>query len=286
MARTPLWGANSIVNIPNTAAKSGTTNNNKDAWTIGYNTDIVVGAWAGNNDASPMNGLSGLIVTPIWHDIITEAINEGYKGEPFAKPEADYADLKPILKGVWRTGGPSSIHSILTWVDRNNPTGPIPNNPENDSQFINWEYAVQKFVNSGEYLGYSNFGSYSGEGFDLDTDPRVNLDFQVIGLKESYQISDTVVASIASSSTIKNVAIFIDSNLAASSSDTGIVSFTLEENLLGQGNSHVIRVLVTSEEGQVGETSQTFSTPSTTNNTPDNDPPSDTGSGILQPIEE
>ena len=51
------------------AAKTGTSNDFRDNWTIGYTTDYVVGVWAGNNDNSPMVDVSGIDgAGPIWHD--------------------------------------------------------------------------------------------------------------------------------------------------------------------------------------------------------------------------
>src|SRR3989344_849050 len=56
VARTPLWGANSLVNFPNrsVASKTGSTNNLRDAWLMGYAPNIAVGTWVGNNNNSPM----------------------------------------------------------------------------------------------------------------------------------------------------------------------------------------------------------------------------------------
>lgn len=75
-ARTPMMGANSalLLDFP-AAAKTGTTNDFRDNWTIGYTPHLVVGVWAGNTDNSPMaEGTSGLTgAAPIWHDYMTAA---------------------------------------------------------------------------------------------------------------------------------------------------------------------------------------------------------------------
>lgn len=80
-ARTPAFGPNSLLNIPNhphVAVKTGTSNNLKDNWAIGYTPDILVAAWVGNNDASPMSyvasGVTG--ASPIWNKIMTELLRE------------------------------------------------------------------------------------------------------------------------------------------------------------------------------------------------------------------
>ncbi len=73
-ARTPAMGANSPLNTGTllTSVKTGTTNDFRDNWTIGYTHDIAVGVWAGNSDFTPMNNVSGLTgAAPIWNEIVT-----------------------------------------------------------------------------------------------------------------------------------------------------------------------------------------------------------------------
>ncbi len=59
--------------LPNrpVAAKTGTTNDFKDAWTMGYTPDVVVGVWAGNNNNRPMNQASSIVAAPIWQTYIS-----------------------------------------------------------------------------------------------------------------------------------------------------------------------------------------------------------------------
>jgi 1A family penicillin-binding protein len=81
VARTPAFGPHSVLVIPgypHVAAKTGTSNNLKDNWTIGYTSDLLVAAWVGNNDASPMSyvasGVTG--ASPIWHKIMAELLKD------------------------------------------------------------------------------------------------------------------------------------------------------------------------------------------------------------------
>src|SRR3989338_477217 len=142
-ARTPGFGANSALYIPTrpVAVKTGTSNDYRDAWIVGYTPNLVVGAWVGNNDNRPMEKkVSGLVVAPLWHEYMEQILPQ-FPIETFIPPRPeDLSDLKPILRGDWSTGG---IHSILYWADKDNPRGPIPQNPSNDSQFLNWEYGVK-----------------------------------------------------------------------------------------------------------------------------------------------
>ena len=72
-SRSPAMGSNSPLNTPNigTAVKTGTTNDIKDNWTIGYTRNVVVGVWVGNNNGDPMVNSSGLTgAAPIWNSVM------------------------------------------------------------------------------------------------------------------------------------------------------------------------------------------------------------------------
>ena len=148
-ARAPVFGPNSLLHFPNNdvAVKTGTTNEYKDAWAVGYTPDIVVGAWAGNNDNRSMERrVANFIITPFWRSFIEPLVVSGEYASSFPSPqEEDVSDLKPVLRGQWRgeTGG---VHSILHWVDKNNPRGSYPSNPSSDSQYNHWEYPVRLWV--------------------------------------------------------------------------------------------------------------------------------------------
>jgi penicillin-binding protein 1C len=89
-ARTPAFGPNSVLNLPfQAAAKTGTTNDFRDNWTVGYTPDIAVGVWVGNADFSPMKNVSGLTgAAPIWADFMKVAIQQLTGGNPssFVRP--------------------------------------------------------------------------------------------------------------------------------------------------------------------------------------------------------
>jgi 1A family penicillin-binding protein len=166
VARTPLWGANSLVNFPgkSVASKTGSTNNLRDAWLMGYAPNLAVGTWVGNNNNAAMGGgLSGLIVTPMWREFMDIALAK-LPEESFEQPSINRVGVKPIIRGEYidtsnllsiiEGGGEidissiyQNIHSILHFVDKNNPLGPDPINPANDQQYYNWEYAVQLWKN-------------------------------------------------------------------------------------------------------------------------------------------
>ena len=78
-ARTPVFGANSPLKIDGivAAAKTGTTNDWKDSWTMGYTPALAVGVWVGNNDGRPMSHVAGAIgAAPIWHNFIQRVYSD------------------------------------------------------------------------------------------------------------------------------------------------------------------------------------------------------------------
>ncbi len=86
-ARSATFGSNSYLNLPGVAVKTGTTDEYRDGWTIGYTPKIAVGVWAGNNDNSKMiRGAAGVNVAgPIWNKFMSKMI-QSYGKEEFKRP--------------------------------------------------------------------------------------------------------------------------------------------------------------------------------------------------------
>jgi penicillin-binding protein 1C len=88
--RAPMFGRNSVLNLPFQAAvKTGTTDDFRDNWTLGYTPDITIGVWVGNADYTPMQNTTGLTgAAPIWADMMQAAIQQLTGGNPaaFARP--------------------------------------------------------------------------------------------------------------------------------------------------------------------------------------------------------
>lgn len=90
-ARIMAFGANSLLKISGktVSVKTGTTNDKRDNWTIGYTPSILTAVWVGNNDNSPMNpylasGITG--AAPIWNKIMTSLLKDR-KDEQIARPK-------------------------------------------------------------------------------------------------------------------------------------------------------------------------------------------------------
>jgi 1A family penicillin-binding protein len=168
-ARAFIFGASNYLTLGSrpVAAKTGTTNDYRDAWTIGYTPSIVTGVWVGNNDNKEMKrGADGsMVAAPIWHDYMNRILGDT-PIEYFNAPESAKTG-KPVLDGVIepeltikidKFSGylaneftPASAiaekqfkqtHCLLYYLDKDNPAGPAPANPESDPQFNLWESAV------------------------------------------------------------------------------------------------------------------------------------------------
>ncbi len=133
------------------AVKTGTTNDTRDAWVIGYTPSIAIGVWAGNNDNTPMvKSIAGFIAAPMWHEVMAYALTK-YPKTYFGEPDPISNIVPPMLQGNWYvpdTNGTVVPHSLLYWTDKNNPRGSLPTNPAQDPQFAYWEYGVSAWYAS------------------------------------------------------------------------------------------------------------------------------------------
>lgn len=176
--RTPAFGSKNPLVIPEyqVMAKTGTTNDYRDGWLLGAAPGLAAGVWAGNNDNHPMRrGSAGTYVAaPIWHNFMVEAL-ENLPREEFESPEKiDKNEIKkPILRGELEMRSKVRVckygdgkyclankycpdkkidkkkffvgHSILYYLDKNDPRGDIPKHPEADAQFEKWEDGVREW---------------------------------------------------------------------------------------------------------------------------------------------
>lgn len=159
------------------AIKTGTTNDYRDVWTIGYTPNLVVGAWAGNSDNVPMqHNVAGLIISPLWGAFMSQAVKP-LPVENFKSPPEPLLDGKPVLRGIW-SGGlyyrvdkisgkvatdltpietqkdviSNGVHTILQWLNKDDPRGPAPTDPKSDSQYEYWEYGVRQWFDNWQKL--------------------------------------------------------------------------------------------------------------------------------------
>lgn len=276
-ARTPAFGANSPLYFPGreVAAKTGTTNDYRDAWIIGYTPNIAVGTWAGNNDNSPMDKqIAGFIVAPMWNAFMQSYLSQ-VPAESFPPaPEID-SNLKPVLRGFWQGNKNyfidsmtnkqatkytpkettiekvvTDIHSILHWVNKNNPTGPIPTNPANDPQYQLWEEPVRIWALT-QGINNQNDSIIPNEFDDLHQ-PESRPDFLIISPTENQLIKNGSNVSISlelteSKNKIKKIEVYL--NNVSIKTITGFdneFKITFDDNLIINGDNE-LKVIVYDE---------------------------------------
>jgi len=169
------------------ALKTGTTNDFRDAWALGYTPSLVVGVWAGNNDNSPLQQQGGSILAavPIWHAFLTEVFKKQTNPETFTRPEKVLAE-KPILRGEaviqYKVNGVEypQIHDTLYYIN------------ENDSQFKNWEEALMAWLK----INLPDFSRYNQTPptpfFNPDNQNNSNLEILELSPKNGDYIKDNV----------------------------------------------------------------------------------------------
>jgi len=185
--RAPVFGANNPLRFDDrpVVAKTGTTNEWRDGWTIGYTPSIAVGVWAGNNDNAPMKqGADGsYVASPIWRSFMDQVL-KNYTVEQFPKYEKEKTgknvldgelDIQEDIKVCEIPNGNkdgkyclandyctdddvekksfANVHNILYYVKLGDPRGEKPENPKSDSQYQNWEKGVEKWYDDNKKKG-------------------------------------------------------------------------------------------------------------------------------------
>ncbi|MDO8493301.1 MAG: PBP1A family penicillin-binding protein [bacterium] len=275
-AREPLFGEYSSIDIPgkDVAVKTGTTNDFRDAWVVGYTPNITVGVWAGNNDNSPMvKKTSGYIALPMWSEFLKYAVATSTPtNERFLKPDTiDTSKINPVLRGLWQGGISYDVdkisgklatnntpkemrdtrvvkqtHSILYWIDKKNPTGPAPTNPDDDPQFILWESAVQKWAKA------NNMVDETLDVIPKDTDNIHKPEFapKVIitnpTTNTAYNPKSRMAIKIQNSSTypLSQVDFFINNTYLGSSKSAPFDFYFIPAETPNLTNNNTIRVVV------------------------------------------
>lgn len=238
-ARSATFGTNSLLNIPEVMAKTGTTNDRRDNWTIGGNGNLMVGVWVGNNDNSPMlsltSGVSG--AAPIWRKIITESL----KGKPQFKFEQPGGIVKSdvdkvsgykshdgfparselFIKGTEPNEDPVHVYLKVCKSDGKlaNPSDIAGGNYDNKEFFIfkeedptagsgqpnRWQEGILNWINSQSDPRYKPPTEYCG------TANPVNVEFTNPGDRSSNLPGNfTVTFTANSSSSITQASLWID----------------------------------------------------------------------------
>ncbi len=262
------------------ASKTGTTNDYKDAWTVGYTPSLVTAVWAGNNNNKAMSPSGGSIgAAPIWHSYMEKALADT-KVEQFARP----SEIKEITVEKYSNKLPSEYSKdfvkdiFATWqapterddvniklrvcigggllAPKNMPDSQveqriysnihseIPDKP-------NWENPVKVWAQShGLYqpapTKYCKIGEVAK--------PEINITEPVNGAQVTGVFTIKAAANYAG--TISNIEFFID-DIKIGSSDQSPYSITYNANQLSAGN-HDISARVNTANGTSAKTNITI----------------------------
>lgn len=255
-ARSPVFGSNSALYFAErpVAAKTGTTQKYRDAWTLGYTPSLTVGVWVGNNDNTSMARAGAGIAAagPLWHSFIKKAyelkttcgddplsfcLPSG--PEQFAAPEPIRTE-KAMLNGSYLSSKVyrvdkisgnlatentpvelteertfSEVHCILYYVKRDDPQEDYPKNPSDDPQYRNWEAVVASWA---AQHGLSFQAGSPGQNDSLHS--PINLPTVKIVSPGGGQIvgrNFTVQASASANLGIKQIDFFIGDDFLGSS---------------------------------------------------------------------
>ncbi len=263
------------------AVKTGTTEEYRDAWTVGYTPSLAAGAWAGNNDNSPMGeGAAGAeAAAPIWHSFMEKAL-EGTEEEKFPGYEPIKTD-KPVLNGksvvektlkIEKTTKklatddcpPEDVeevtfreaHCILYYVEKDDPRGPKPSNPAVDPQYNRWEGPVQAWATK-DLKGLDKIPTETTDVCNPDKKPKISITSPSDGelIKEG---SVTISADVKAPNGVKSVDFLVDGSSVGSASSAPY-SATFIASQFASG-THTITARVTDKVGFRADSSVTITT--------------------------
>jgi 1A family penicillin-binding protein len=279
-ARTPAYGANSPLYFPgrDVAAKTGTSNDFRDTWILGYSPNLAVGAWAGNNDNSPIaKKVAGMVVAPMWGAFMREVL-PARPNDKFPLPDP-VAAPKPVFRGIWQGGLVSSqngmdqistdVHSILYWVDKRDPLGPKPADPNNDGQFNNWEYPIRRWAAQNGYAASGallSVPSVANSTVPSGQAPVVTIDRPQINEEFAPDADVPVQLTIRSSSPITKTEFYLNRTLikTATQNITRLLFGLTELDNVSQNNE--LTVVVYDQSGRKAENTVNFKVGTSTPN--------------------
>lgn len=285
-ARTPTFGANSILNIPGreVAVKTGTTNDNKDAWTIGYTPSVAVGVWVGNNDNVPMKKGGATLAGPIWNDVISEAL-KNLPVETFSKPNETDPSLPAILRGFWQGGETfvvdtiskgqateytptefkeeksiTNVHTILYWINKSNPQEKTLGQTS-DSQYKNWEYGVSAWWSDNDYKFPTIKESDKPTFYDNVHTENSKPKLEILGVENKiYKNREILSFSVNNKgqNQIQKMDVFINNNYITSIKNSPFILNIPLNDISGLSQTNTIRILGIDIYGNAGEATSSF----------------------------
>lgn len=278
-ARAYIFGENNYLTLPDrpVAAKTGTTNNYHDAWTIGFTPSVATGVWVGNNDNSEMKrGADGSVVAaPIWQAFMKE-ITKGRPIVEFKKEDIGKCD-KPMVCGELSGAKPVKIdrmsgklatentpyttieekkylelHTILHYVNINDPLGEPLSDPNNEPQYHLWEAPVIKYAQENGYTTQLPPTEYDDIHVPED---KPHLSWQSPTYKQTISSSRLEMeVNTDAPRGVRRVEYFLDNELIGTSYNAPF-SFTYQINPFLNNGDHQLKAIAFDDLDNFGEQS-------------------------------
>ncbi len=285
-ARSDVFGSNSLLNIPGhtVAAKTGTTDDKRDNYAMGYTPFVVVGVWVGNSNNEKMNpyiasGISG--ASPIWNTFMKEYL-KNKEDQKFNIPsnvekfEVDrltgglpYDDFEKRSEWFVKGTEPTARSDWFQRLEICEIDGRIANEGCKDAgktdeesfvritaPYSEWQPAVDAWVKEKYKDDDKFFPPLMVSKLEFDGDSVSNKDdvnVEIVGVKDgqSVPLKFRLNVEISAYNDIKVVRIYMDDNkIAEDDSSPYGYNFELSASDIG---SHEFKATVTDEDGNKGE---------------------------------
>jgi 1A family penicillin-binding protein len=285
VARTPAYGTRSPLYFADrpVAVKTGTTNDFRDVWIVGYTPNLVVGAWAGNNDNTSIDKkVAGMVIAPMWRAFMDKALPTLAK-EYFTAPTPTSKEIKPVFRGIWQgydfftidtisnklateyTPEETrkevylpNVHEILYWVNKADPWGAVPENPSDDPQFDHWEYPVTEWLKT-QILTQPTIPSAKDDVHTPARSPKITITNPVENL--TYSLNKKMTISLSSQSTfpISKLDFYLNSTYIGSSATYPFLFSFTPADIKSISTTNTLKVLATDSVYNRSETEVSFS---------------------------
>lgn len=285
-ARSLVFGTRSALYFPDrpVAAKTGTTSDFKDAWTVGYTPSLAVGVWTGNNDNRAMSrGADGsIIAAPIFHEFMAKMM-EGQPVEQFNPPAGiqtitveKYSNKLPSeysketttdIFASWQVPSEKDDVNVAVKVCRSNGLVAPDNAPGELTETRiysnvhslkpsdpNWENPVIAWATAAGLYNPQPAGSC-----DISNEsPPLSIEITSPRNDETVTGTKTISVSVSNSANVSKAEFFIDNvSIATDTSSPYSVSYNFNNLTTGR---HILSVAVTDKYGTVAKAEISFAT--------------------------
>lgn len=279
-ARADAFGTGSLLKIPGktVAVKTGTTDEKRDNWAVGFTQEITIGVWVGNNDNTVLNpriasGTTG--ASSIWHEVMVQ-MTKKYKDGIIKKPaNVEALQIDAYLGGLPRDGQPTRSEYFIkgTEPDETSPfykklkvnDGKLANDVQiSAGQFEEKEYIVltedDPVSSDGKNRWQEGINAWADKQEDEKLKPPREVSdksiedvaVNITSPKNRTQVSSEfeVKAKLTSSSKITNIKIYLDDK-EVKSLDGDVKE--ISEKISASDGSYILKIVAENEKGKKGQ---------------------------------